>query len=104
METRPAFPQDTVTGGCFLTGEYKVADGEQIIDLNRNLDSLPAWGRLCIHPVAVRNMLAVLGWTWYETPQSDKVATLQRKVEDQRNEIMALEARLSEIRQAIEAT
>jgi hypothetical protein len=62
VQLRPAYPHDTVTGACFLTGDYGTDEG--IIDLDLFVDSMPPYGRLCISPKAVRMLVQVLGYEW----------------------------------------
>lgn len=61
MQARPAYPLDAVTGGCIVTRRYEVAPDEQICDLDVDLDTLPAWGRLCVSELGVRMMANCLG-------------------------------------------
>jgi len=60
MQTRAAYPTDAVTGGCFVTRRYEIAPGERIVDLDVDLDTLPAWGRLCVSELGVRMMARCL--------------------------------------------
>jgi hypothetical protein len=62
MQRRDAYPIDTVTGACFITGDYSTDEG--IVDLDLYLDVLPAFGRMCVSAKAVRMMVQVLGWEW----------------------------------------
>lgn len=82
MQTRDSFPVDACTGGDFVTGRYEVAPGERVVDLDRDLDALPAWGRLCLHENTVRMMMTALGWEYDEN--------LTRKVKEQAGEIARL--------------
>lgn len=61
MQRRDQYPNDSVTGGCFVTGDYDPTGG--VIDLDIFVDSMPPWGRLCLSPKAVRDMVTTLGWT-----------------------------------------
>jgi hypothetical protein len=74
MEARPAFPVDAVTGGDFVTGAYELRPGERVLDLGRDLDNLPAWGRLCVHEDTVKLMMEALGWR-YDPDVRAKVQT-----------------------------
>lgn len=83
MERRDHYPTDTVTGGCFLTGDYATDEG--VVDLNVNLDTLPAWGRLCISPKAVRGLVTTLGWELRSEADSKlKVENKRLKAENDR--------------------
>lgn len=70
MQARPAYPVDAVTGGCFVTRRYEIADGELICDLDCDLEALPAWGRLCVSELGVRMMANCLG---IEIPDRDVI-------------------------------
>ena len=60
MQTRTAYPTDTVTGGCFISGDYST--DEPIVDLDIYIDALPPFGRLCVSAKAVRMLVATMGW------------------------------------------
>ena len=64
MQVRDAFPVDAVTGGDFVTGRYEVKPGERVVDLDSDLDAMPAWGRLCVHEQTVMAMMTALGWDY----------------------------------------
>lgn len=64
MQLRDRFPVDACTGGDFITGRYELAPGQHVVDLDRDLDALPAWGRLCIHEDTVRLMMVCLDWDY----------------------------------------
>jgi hypothetical protein len=59
VQIRPAYPPDTVTGGCFISRDYEETP---VIDLDIYMDALPPFGRMCVSPKAVRMMMAALGW------------------------------------------
>lgn len=60
MQKRDRYPDDTVTGGCFLTGDYDPSEG--VVDLDTYIDSLPPFGRLVVSPKAVRMLVTAMGW------------------------------------------
>lgn len=68
MQARNAYPTDAVTGGCFVTRRYEIAPGEKVCDLDIDLDTLPAWGRLVVSELAVRLMARCLD---IEIPEND---------------------------------
>lgn len=72
MQLRDRFPVDAVTGGDFATGRWEIEPGERVVDLDVDLDALPAWGRLCLHERTVRLMMNTLGWN-YDPEISSKV-------------------------------
>jgi hypothetical protein len=74
MQLRPAYPNDTVKGACFVTGDYDTSEG--IIDLDIFVDSMPPYGRLCLSPKAVRMLVQVLGYEW----PSDDAAALNARL------------------------
>lgn len=96
MQTRDRFPVDAVTGGDFVTGRYQLAPGERVVDLDVDLDALPAWGRLCVHQQTVELMMVALGWTHDENLTAKNRAlqaevTRLRKVNKQmRNAVLAV--------------
>lgn len=81
MQRRPAYPADTATGACFITGNYDPSEG--IVDLDLYLDVLPAFGRLCVSPIAVRMMAQTLG---LEIPE-DNVLKANAKLRDENREL-----------------
>jgi hypothetical protein len=85
------YPPDTVTGACFVLGRFELAPGEMVVDLDRDLEFLPAVGRLCVSEDAVREMNRTLGWRlWTEEAQVEFDATLEAlsDVIAQRDELM----------------
>jgi len=72
MQARNAYPVDTCTGGCFVTKRYEIAPGEKVCDLDTDLDTLPAWGRLVVSELGVRMMARCLD---INIPDNDILAT-----------------------------
>jgi len=66
MQVRGVFPAGAVGGGAFVTGRYEVGPGERVVDLDTDLDALPAFGLLCVHESTVRMMMTALGWEYDE--------------------------------------
>ena len=95
MQLRPAFPVDTVGGACFITLSSTIPEGEQVIDLDRDLEDMPAWGRLCILPDAVRLMCAALDW--------DVDPDKQRRIREQKATIAQLRAEREQLLAALSA-
>lgn len=60
------WPANTVGGCDFVTGLADIRPGERIVDLECDLDALPAWGQLAIHENTVRNLNRALGWPTVE--------------------------------------
>jgi hypothetical protein len=77
MEVRDAFPAGAVTGADFVTGRYEMAPGDRVVDLQVDLDALPAWGLLCLHESTVTLMMTALGWE-YDPVLAAKVKELAR--------------------------
>jgi hypothetical protein len=96
MQSRPAYPLDAVTGGCFVTRRYEIAPGEQICDLDCDLEALPAWGRLCVSELGVRMMANCLG---IEIPE-DNILDANAKL---REENRRLRTENTSLRKAIAA-
>jgi hypothetical protein len=93
MQLRDAYPDGTAGGCDFVSLSSEVAPGDRIVDLDRDLDVLPAWGRLCIHENTVKQMMAVLGWEY------DPVLT--SKVKEQAAEIARLRKANKKFRDAL---
>ena len=72
MQLRDEYPDGTAGGCDFVSLSSEVKPGDRIVDLDRDLDVLPAWGRLCIHERTVAQMMALLGWE-YDPVLSSKV-------------------------------
>lgn len=62
MQLRSTFPVGTIGNCCFVTLSSTIPDGEQVIDLDRDVEDMPGWGKLVILPEAVRLMNQLLGW------------------------------------------
>jgi hypothetical protein len=92
MQKRDAYPFDTATGACFLTGNYDPAEG--IVDLDRYLDALPPFGRLCLSPTAVRMLVQTMGW---ELADLESLGALQNEVDELRAENQRLRAAIAHI-------
>jgi hypothetical protein len=102
MQARPAYPVDAVGGACFITGRYEIDEGEQIIDLDRDTDAMPMFGRLCVSELAVRQMNACLGWEVDARLQA-KVAEQRTQIRELRTELRTLRASLDSIGEALRA-
>lgn len=88
MQTRPSYPTDTATGACFITGRYEVPDGEVVIDLDLDVETLPAWGRLCLSQLAVELLMQQLGW---ERP-TENLVDANTRLRDE-NKVLRVKAR-----------
>jgi hypothetical protein len=86
-----------VRGGDFMTGRYEIAPGEQIIDCDTDLDSLPAWGLLCLHEQSVRDMVKALGWKLHDPKLVNRVFRLREQVGMLREENRVLRQALATI-------
>jgi hypothetical protein len=95
MQLRDAFPAGTVTGADFVTGVYEILPGQRVVDLDVDLDALPAWGRLCLHESTVKLMMSTLGWAYDEN--------LSRKVQQQAAENARLRKINKQMRDALVA-
>src|SRR3954463_5195964 len=83
MRRVDAYPQDAVTGSCFVTGDYQPGE---IVDLEIYLDALPPYGRLCVSSKAVRDMVTALGWAWPSAEQESQLEALLGDVDRLRDE------------------
>jgi hypothetical protein len=72
---------------------YEIGEGEHVIDLDRNLDAFPAWGRLVMSEGAVSQLCQLLGWDI--SPR--KAATIAK----QRHQIALLQTENNELRDAL---
>lgn len=93
MQTRDRFPVDAITGGDFVTGRYEVKPGERVVDFDCDVDTMPAWGRLCVHEDTVKLMMNALGWHYDEN--------LTRKVQQQAAELNRLRKTNKQMRDAL---
>jgi hypothetical protein len=93
MKVHDAFPAGAVTGADFVTGQYEVGPGERVVNLDVDLDALPAWGLLCVHESTVKLMMTALGW--------DYEPAMAAKVKEQRVEIERLRKVNKQMRDAL---
>jgi len=101
MQLRDRYPDDVVTGGCLITGDYST--DEPIIDLDIDLDTLPAWGRICISPKGVRLLCRQLDWD-VDPDLPAKVDALQSQVDDLEDENRQLRNHLRTIADALKVS
>ena len=87
MQLRDRYPVDTVTGACLIT---RRSDVETIVDLDLDVDTLPAWGRICISESGVRQLMTCLGWELPEENVLDANAKLRADNRSLRTENTAL--------------
>ena len=99
MQLRDAFPVDTVTGACLVTGSSDVKHGP-FVDLDLDVDTLPAWGRIVISAKGVRLMMTCLGWE-YDPTVFDQVAQLTAERDELEEEVHQLKAHLRTIADAL---
>jgi hypothetical protein len=88
------WPAGTVGGSDFVTGRATINRdaGERIVNLEVDLDAMPAWGLLAIHQDTVRNILLCLGW-----PTPDGYAELEAHLTTCRADAALLRERLAEL-------
>jgi len=68
-ENVSGFPLGTCGGGDFVTGN-PLAPGDRIIDLDLDIESRPAFGRVCLSESTVKLMAQMIGW---EPPEDKKL-------------------------------
>lgn len=87
MQLRDRFPVDTVTGACLVTGSSSTR--EPIVDLDLDVDTLPAWGRVCISAAGVRLLNTCLGWDVDPTlnDQLDQLRAERDELEEENHQL-----------------
>lgn len=60
MQLRDRLPIDAVTGACIVT--YRSSAEGPFVDLDLDVETLPAYGRICISAEGVELMMTCLGW------------------------------------------
>jgi hypothetical protein len=87
MQLRSSFPVDTVTGACLITGSSGI--DEPIVDLDLDVDTLPAWGRVCISANGVRLLNTCLGWNVDPTvdDQLDQLRAERDELEEENHQL-----------------
>lgn len=100
MRNVSAYPADTATGACLITRKSKVRPGDTIIDLQSDLESLPAFGRLCIHEDGVRLLITQLGWKLPDDKMEEELATLVTQNAQLRSELADLREALVSVLKA----
>lgn len=98
MQRRDRYPVDVVTGGCLVTGDY--SNREQIVDLDLDVETLPAWGKICISATGVRLMATCLGWN-VDPTIDDQLAQLTAERDELEEENRELKAHLQTIADAL---
>jgi hypothetical protein len=93
MQVRDAYPATSAGGCCFVTRNAKLRPGERVVDLDVDIDTLPAFGRLCVSETGVALMADALGFTL-----DPRIAA---KVKAQRATIRALRAEADGLREAL---
>lgn len=94
MQVRTRFPTGTARNADLITGKYEIKPGDKVLDLDRDLEDMPPFGRMCLHSDTVRLMATTLGWTIEEEASPSKLRKLQSTND-------ALRAELNELREAL---
>jgi hypothetical protein len=94
MQLRSAFPVDAVKGGDFVSGHYELAPGDRVVDLDTDLDAMPAWGKLCLHEQTVGLMVTLLGWKLHDPKLVGRVIRQNEQIQRLRTENASLRAAL----------
>lgn len=84
-ENVSGFPLGTCGGGDFVTGN-PLAPGDRIIDLDLDIESRPAWGRVCLSESTVKLMAQMIGW---EPSEDKKVTKKLAQVQHERDALLA---------------
>jgi hypothetical protein len=82
MKASPFFPKGTANNADFVTRQAKVADGEQVIQCDVDLETLPASGLLCLHEQTVRQMVTSLGWKLQSKKHQAEVKRLRQDLSE----------------------
>jgi hypothetical protein len=90
MQVRDRYPSHAVGGCCFVTKNAVLARGERVLDLDVDVDTMPAFGTLCVSETAVKLMADQLGYV--------VDAGMQAKLKAQRETIVALRAAETDLR------
>jgi hypothetical protein len=98
MQLRDRYPVDTVTGACLVTGNSTVKG--DIVDLDLDVDTLPAWGRVCISAEGVRLMATCLGWN-VDPTIDDQLSQLRAERDELEEENHQLREKLRTIADAL---
>jgi hypothetical protein len=99
MQVRHSFPAHAATGACFITRKHQPPP-EGIIDLDVDLDDLPAFGSLCVHPVAVEAMAGALGWKVMKSGAQENNRKLKAANDQLRAELAELRSALRSVLEA----
>ena len=83
-------------GSCFITKRYEVPDGERVIDLQIDLETLPAFGHLCVSETAVRLLNVELGWD-VDTDVKQKLKETRARESELRSENRRLRLAINSI-------
>src|SRR5262245_111874 len=88
MQRRDSYPLDTVTGACLVTGSSDLKHGP-IVDLDLDVETLPAWGRVCVSAQGVRLMATCLGWNVDPTidDQLDQLRAERDELEEENHQL-----------------
>jgi hypothetical protein len=90
VQLREQWPAGVVRGGDCVTGRYEINAGERIVDLDTDLEALPAWGLLCLHEATVADMVRMLGWKLHDPKLVGRVFRLREQIDKLRAENRAL--------------
>lgn len=102
MQLRDVYPVDTVGGSCLITGNSTVKGA--IVDLDLDVETLPAWGRVCISAEGVRLMIRCLGWELLEPDMAENMDALRSQVDDLEDENRQLRNHLRTIAEALKVS
>jgi hypothetical protein len=95
VQLRERWPAGAVRGGDCVTGRYEIRPGERIVDLDTDLEALPAWGLLCLHEATVASMVEMLGWRLHDPKLVTRIFKLRDQIKLLRDENRALRQALS---------
>lgn len=101
MQLRDRYPADVVTGGCVITGDYST--DEPIVDLDLDVDTLPAFGRICISAKGVRLLNRCLGWD-VDPDLPEQLDALRAQLDDAERENLALRNHLRTVAEALKVS
>ena len=101
MKAMAKYPAGTARNADFVTKRAKLKPGERVINLQVDLEDLPASGLLCVSSGTVEAMVRKLDWELLNDDARDLIASMSDELDELRTYKSEMESTLEQLKKVV---